>query len=142
MKRATVAVAVAGLLACGVDGPAVPAPDLRVSPGDFELSYGRSAVIGGTGIRLTFRAVDDSRCPTNALILCVFEGTGVAYLDALVGSVEMTLALHTNPAGGPNSTALGGYRLELLELLPVPETVDPIPAESYRARLRVTIAPD
>lgn len=139
MRRLYFITAVALTACLDGDSSTGPAPVLRVAPSsEFELKYGQSAVISGPDMRLTFNAVEDSRCPTNALILCFWAGTGRVYLEVTLGAVELGVALNTNSEGGPVTAAVNGYELRLLDLLPVPETVDPIPPEAYRARLRVT----
>lgn len=139
MRRLLVSAALALTACLDGGGPTGLAPVLRVSESaEFELRYGQTVVISGPDMRLTFQAVEESRCPTNALILCIWAGTGRVFLEVLVGSVELGVVLSTNPEGGSPTALVNGYELRLLTLLPVPETVDPVPAEDYRARLRVT----
>ena len=105
-------------------------PDLDVP---FELEIGERAFVEETGIYLRFVDVaDDSRCPSNALILCVWEGDGAVVVEVEYSQgFTKTDTLHTTL--DPKVLDLGAVILELEGLDPYPETVTPIPLDEYVA---------
>lgn len=106
------------------------APDLDEP---FTLRVGEVARIDAAGLSLRFISVpSDSRCPSNALILCVWEGdAGVAIeLAPLQGDAALD-TLHTTL--DPKTRDLGIGRLRLQRLDPYPQGVTPIPVGEYRA---------
>jgi hypothetical protein len=131
--RATPALVLALLAACSsVAEPGVfaVAPDLDEP---FTLRVGEAARIDAAGLSIRFISVPtDSRCPSNALILCVWEGdAGVAIeLAPLQGDAALD-TLHTTL--DPKSRNVGVGRLRLQRLDPYPEDVTPIPDGEYRA---------
>lgn len=102
------------------------------------LAPGEEALLQGSSLRVRFLEVrQDSRCPST--LTCVWAGRVQASL-----LVSHAGALHSVVLGlwEPDATAVvvGGYRVELQDVLPHPETETPIPAEDYRAVLTITAA--
>jgi hypothetical protein len=96
-------------------------------------AFGERAFVEEAGIYLRFLDVaDDSRCPSNALILCVWEGEGsvVVEVEHALGATQ-TDTLHTRL--DPRLVDLGSAIVELERLDPYPDTVTPIPLEEYVA---------
>jgi len=93
-----------------------------------------------TDLRVSFaQVVEDSRCP--ASVVCVWQGNGAIRLDVTTGGSPQSITLNT--AGGtafPGETSAGGYTFTLVELDPQRKTPDPVPAQQYRATIRVTRA--
>jgi hypothetical protein len=100
---------------------------------EFSLHVGESVSIDGTGLEVRFVEVsEDSRCPSNALILCVWIGDGAVVLDISsesAGSSRVTL--HTTL--DPKDVDAGSVVLSLIRLDPYPEDVGPIPSTEYAA---------
>jgi hypothetical protein len=102
----------------------------------FSLPMGKSAVVNGTGARITFRRVtEDSRCPVD--VTCVWAG------DA-----KIELAISRNGAGDDvrvlsltplnNETSSGSLRIRFVGLAPVPRQSDGSATRAYVAQLVVT----
>lgn len=126
-----------GVAACGSStGPAQDAgPRLDE---EFTLAVGQTVEITATSITLTFRQVAaDSRCPSDALILCVWEGDAEATVAARSGDAPEDLALHTN-AQFDVVAEYDGFHVRLISLDPYPAMTDPIPEEDYRLTLLVS----
>ncbi len=91
-------------------------------------------------LRVSFvEVVEDSRCP--ASVACVWQGNGAIRLDITTGQGAQSVTLNT--AGGasfPREASVSGYTFTLVELDPQRQTPDPIPAQQYRASIRVTRA--
>lgn len=129
------------LSACGggststVEPPLTPTA-VEFSGSDVTLAPGGSVVIDATGLRLTFGGVtNESRCPTNALILCVWEGSARIALRVSSAAGQRDVALETF---APRDTiTVDRYLVRLVRVTPAPVTTDPIPAASYRATLRI-----
>jgi hypothetical protein len=104
----------------------------------FQLRVGEWARVEDAGLELHFVEVgEDSRCPSNALILCVWEGDGAVVVE--IASVEVdarTDTLHTTL--DPKAVDLGSFLLHLERLVPYPEDVTPIPVGEYVASFVLT----
>jgi hypothetical protein len=132
------------ILALGIGCSSIAGPeadiDLAVTADvdvPFALKVGERAFVEQTGIHLRFLEVaNDSRCPSNALILCVWEGDGAIVVEVVHnGEYELTDTLHTTL--DPKVLDLGSGILELQRLEPYPKTVTPILPEEYVATLVV-----
>ncbi len=104
----------------------------------FELRVGEQASVADAGLLVYFVEVsEDSRCPSNALILCVWEGNGAVVVEATpVDGVARMDTLHTTL--DPKTIDVGTFVLELEQLDPYPEDVTPIPVAEYVARFVVS----
>ncbi len=99
----------------------------------FQLRVGERAVIESADLDVRFLEVaGDSRCPSNALILCIWEGDAAIVVETSPKDADaLHHTLHTNLE--PMSVSLGSVRLILQQLDPYPEDVTPIPTGEYRA---------
>ena len=106
----------------------------------FTLRVGESASIAELGVWMRFiQVVEDSRCP--ASVVCVWSGNGAIRLDITTGRGAEPVTLNT--AGGnlfPNEASAAGYTFTLVQLDPQRQTTAEVPAEQYRATIRVTRA--
>jgi hypothetical protein len=103
----------------------------------FQLHIGQGAVVTELDGTVRFvEVVSDSRCPSNALILCVWEGEGVVAVETTptVGETR-TDTLRTQITF--RTVELGDWVLELQDLAPYPETTEPIPVSEYIATFMV-----
>jgi hypothetical protein len=91
-------------------------------------------------LRVAFmQLIEDSRCPSS--VVCVWAGNGAVRLDITSGSGTQSVTLNTT--GGPafpSEATVAGLTFTLVELNPARKTPDPIPAQQYRATIRVTRA--
>ncbi|NIM48623.1 MAG: hypothetical protein GTN62_02805 [Gemmatimonadales bacterium] len=99
----------------------------------FALKVGEWARIDEADLLVRFvEVVSDSRCPSNALILCLWEGDGAVLVEIAPQDGDALLdTLHT--ALDPKAVDLGAVTLELRRLDPYPWDVTPIPVEDYLA---------
>ncbi|MCL4870576.1 MAG: hypothetical protein KJ063_16560 [Anaerolineae bacterium] len=107
----------------------------------FALSAGKSVVVAGTELRLTFtKVVEDSRCPTE--VTCVWAGQAVIEIMVQMGeSAPQSITFSTNPISTElhDTIELSGYTIHLQSLDPYPQSSDtPIPFEDYQAILVVS----
>lgn len=104
----------------------------------FELEVGEAAHFGAAGLEVRLAAIaGDSRCPSNALILCVWEGDAAVVVTVTpVNGKTLSDTLHT--ALEPKAVEVGSYLLRLESLQPYPEDVTPIPIGDYRATFLLT----
>ena len=105
----------------------------------FELRVGEWAFVAQADLRVQFVGVPaDSRCPSKALILCVWEGDGAVLVESVqAGAAPRSDTLHTTL--DPRLLDLGNVALELDRLDPYPETIDPIPSGEYVATFVVRL---
>jgi len=99
----------------------------------FQLRVGEQAVIEGVDLDVRFLDLEnESRCPSNALILCIWEGDAAIVVETSSnGTNVLQHVLHTNLE--PKSVTLGSVRLTLQRLDPYPQDVTPIPLDQYLA---------
>ena len=119
-------------------GPSAPAAQATATLGEtFRLRPGEIASVSGDGVLVNFRTVlADSRCPSEALILCVWEGNAEVQTAVKVGSRAWTWHV-LNTTLEPKRAAEAGYIVTLVELAPYPRTTDPIDPAAYVATYRV-----
>jgi hypothetical protein len=107
---------------------------------EFSLRIGERALLEDLALDVRFLEVaEDSRCPSNALILCVWIGDAAVVIETtpqFADAVHDTL--HTTLE--PKAVQAGTVVLRLVSVDPYPEDVGPIPVEEYRATF-VTEAP-
>lgn len=120
----------------GCSSPADPGPSgtFAAIPNwdePFSLKIGEQAYLEPADVHVRFVAVPtDSRCPSNALILCVWVGDAAVTLEVdPVGGDAVLETLHTTL--DPRSLDVGGGTLQLQRLDPYPEDVSPIPEDAY-----------
>ena len=99
----------------------------------FQLRVGEQAVIEGVDLDVRFVELsNDSRCPSNALILCIWEGDAAIVVETSPKHGDaLQHELHTNLE--PTSVSVGFVRLTLQRLDPYPLGVEPIPSDQYLA---------
>jgi hypothetical protein len=124
------------------------------SPPTMEIALGRTfglknmqiATLPGTDINIRFLgAVDDSRCPIDAI--CIRAGSVTVGLEALIGYFngdmahggEFSLTLGEDPAAAARD--FSGYRLSLLGVTPAPRSDTSWRAEDYEIILRLDAIP-
>ena len=114
------------------------APNSTVPLGtDFTLAPGESAAIDGQSMQLMFVKLNgDSRCPTNALIQCVWGGSAVIAVRTSSNAGTRDLPLETLVTR--DTATVDGFLVRLVSVTPEPLTTDPIPPSSYRATMRIT----
>lgn len=106
----------------------------------FTLKVGQRARIDDAGLALRFvDVVGDSRCPSNALILCVWEGDGAILVEITPLGTGNTRSDTLHTTLDPKWVLLGTRLVELLELAPYPFDVTPIPIDDYRATFTVRL---
>lgn len=129
-------VLVMGLPACG--GPTEVLPGVKIGE-PFVLRVGQSVVLGERQTTLRLGSVlEDSRCPTDSLILCVWAGRVRLHMTiAPLTGDELPFEIHLGD--DPTTVVLGDLRLELLEVLPAAR-LDRIPDREYRATFKLTLA--
>jgi hypothetical protein len=122
---------------------ATTGPEVRTAALDqpFDLRVGERARLDEYGLELHFAEVaQDSRCPSNALILCVWEGDGAVIVEVTpADDATRPDTLHTTL--DPKVVTIGSFALQLVRLDPYPEDVTPIPTDEYRARFVLTRSP-
>ncbi|MDH3292141.1 MAG: hypothetical protein OEO20_13695 [Gemmatimonadota bacterium] len=104
----------------------------------FTLKVGQRARIDDADLAVRFvEVVGDSRCPSNALILCVWEGDGAILVEIapLGGGDARADTLHTTL--DPKWVLMGTVLLELLQVDPYPTDFTPIPLDAYEATFTV-----
>jgi hypothetical protein len=129
-----------GLLALAIacsdpQGPEISG-EYAVHPGlgePFVLEVGERALIAEADLDVRFLEVSaDSRCPSHALILCVWQGDAAVVVETSPQFADAEHhTLHTTL--DPKAVDLGTVTLQLVQLDPYPEDVGPIPIEDYRA---------
>ena len=131
------------LLACAVvvactDAGAPSGPQVSTFPGfgeEFTLRIGEHMEIESVGLDLHFLEVAaDSRCPSNALIRCIWVGDAAVVIESKQGEADaVPVTLHTTLA--PKAVDLGVVTVALVRVDPYPTDVGEIPSGEYRAVL-------
>lgn len=129
MMKLRLSAVVIGVLACAtVDNVIVAEPGTA-----FSLPLGRTATLGETGSRITFKRVtEESRCPTS--VVCVWAG------DA---QIEVTVSRDGGPSasrifslsGLNREGSVGDLFVRFVSLAPYPATPGPITPRAYVAEL-------
>ncbi len=104
----------------------------------FDLPFGQTARIEEAGLEIRFVDVtEDSRCPTNTGIQCVWAGRAVMLFEATQdgGAPESVTATLEGGLSQPVST--GGYTLTVNSLSPEPGAGADVPEDRYVARVTV-----
>ena len=105
--------------------------------GDFTLAPGESVIANPGALTFAFTGVtDDSRCPTNALIQCVWAGSARVSLRVTGRNGSRDVTIETMPLR--DTVTVDRFLVRLVTVAPAKLTTAPIPAASYRATLRVT----
>ncbi|GAB4586020.1 hypothetical protein [Nocardia sp. IFM 10818] len=135
------------LPACGSPAappPAGPGPD--TVPGsvtadlgaDFTLATGATAHLDDDRLTVLFRGVsNDSRCPEEPDIRCVWEGDATIALTVTSNGTAAEHDLNVQPPA--DELAVDSYRIHLVALRPG-GSIETIPQSEYRVDLRVSRA--
>ena len=116
--------------------PSAPASTVPLGT-DFTLAPGESVVVNSGALTLTFVGVtNESRCPTNALIQCVWAGSARTALRASSSAGTRELALET--LATKDTVTVEQFVVTLVAVTPAPVTTDPIPAAAYRGVFRLS----
>jgi hypothetical protein len=119
--------------------PTDPGGSIATRDATIALAVGGSNQVDAN-LRASFaQVVEDSRCP--ASVVCVWQGNGAVRLDVTAGGGAQAITLNT--AGGtafPREASVAGYTFTLVQLDPQRSTPDPVPAQQYRATIRITRA--
>ena len=115
--------------------PTAPASTVPMGT-DFTLAPGESVLVNSGALTLTFVGVtSESRCPTSALIQCVWAGSARIALRATSSAGSRDISLET--VANKDTDTIDHFVVQLVGVTPAPLTSDPIPAAAYRATLRV-----
>jgi hypothetical protein len=128
-------------MGCAAPPPANPAPRAALGK-PVTLAIGQSVMLNDALVTITFTEVsEDSRCPTK--VNCVWTGRATVNLRVQAnGEPAQNIMLSTiHSPEKTNVAEAGGYRIEMTDVQPYPETPDnPISPERYRVTLTVTRA--
>lgn len=105
---------------------------------EITLAPGESAKIDEANLYLKVESLDDSRCPTKALIQCVWAGSVTVRLlaNAINGPDWIrTVDLETMPQR--DTATVAGQLVRLVRVTPERELTDSIPRSQYRVVLQV-----
>jgi hypothetical protein len=124
--------ALAGL-ACR--GPTAPEAARLGEP--FWLPYGSAVRIPVSTGTLRFVALlEDSRCPSGPLIMCVSAGRVRLMIASAQGNGPVTMH-ELRLLDAPSAVSIGGHLVQLVDVAPHPGMEAP-PVSEYRARFLVT----
>jgi hypothetical protein len=113
------------LAACGRDGSAA---DLDAP---IQLAPGQSAVFEEQALEVEFTGIEsDSRCPTD--VTCVWAGEVIVQLAVRSGGKTTQQAVKET-----QSTAVDGYTVTILQVLPARSSSQRIAPADYRVTLKV-----
>lgn len=130
-------VALAALVLSCSSSPTSPGSSHPFHDATIVLPFGSSNQVNADLMVSFAKVVEDSRCP--ASVTCVWQGNGAIRLDITTSSGVQSATLNT--AGGtsfPREASAAGYTFTIVELDPQRQTADPVPAQQYRATIRVT----
>ncbi|MEI9807362.1 MAG: hypothetical protein WDO16_05455 [Bacteroidota bacterium] len=106
----------------------------------IKLSDCADSTFAGETVRLCFDSVvADSRCPKN--VICIWQGAAVGKFTftKLAETHTLTLATITSGPAFRKDTTISGYKIELLDLIPYPETPGSAPPSAeVKAKVKIT----
>ena len=110
-------------------------PPQTVLNKEFDLKYGKKAVIGEEGLYITFKdVVEDSRCPIG--YYCVWAGNGAVLLNIEKRNAD-TLMDTLNTTLEPHTLLYLNYKIILKKLKPYPAADTLIEKKDYIVTLLV-----
>jgi hypothetical protein len=122
----------------------VPSPSsefrLAARPGqEFTVANGTVVDVADLGLVLRVMDLTDSRCPTKALVQCVWAGSVRVHVQASQ-TPGFAVVQDVYPETAPNreSVTVFGRTLTLVRVTPEKETLDEIPKGEYRLTFRVS----
>jgi len=90
---------------------------------DFKIKYGQELTVKGTGLKVKFESVEDSRCPKD--VTCVWAGDAKVVITVRRGNAkESKMELHTST----QLTQAGKYQRYVIKLV----ALDPYPRTSVK----------
>jgi hypothetical protein len=111
-----------------------PKSDLALNQ-STTIRNGQTLLNSEPAVSLKFDAVqNDSRCPIDAT--CISAGNAAVQFILTSGDSTQSFILNTDTA--PVDSAAFGYRVELLELTPLPSSSKPLDPKEYSAKVKVT----
>jgi hypothetical protein len=123
---------------CAAPPPANPAPRAVLGQ-PVTMAIGQSVMLNDALVTITFIGMsEDSRCPTQ--VNCVWSGRAVANFRVQAnGEPAQNIVLSTiHSPEKTNVASVAGYRIEMTDVQPTPETPDnPISPDRYRVMLVV-----
>lgn len=107
------------------------------SPHEVILRLDEEKTVGASTVHVHFiRVEEDSRCPVDELVRCIWEGRGVVSVGVWAGTgPRYALTLETRAIG--STTRWNGLRITLLELTPAATWNPPTDPGAYAVRLLV-----
>ena len=104
---------------------------------DVTLAPGQAVIVNPDALQVTFVGVtSESRCPTNALIQCVWAGSAKIALNVASAAARRDVSIETQALH--DTVTVDRYLVQLVSVMPAPVTLDPIPPSTYRATVRIT----
>ncbi len=116
-----------GGLACDSASPTDPSGGSNV----VRVSFSKRATAFPSNLSLQFTHIEDSRCPSDAN--CIDSGQADVTLLAWSGSEflgEVTLTDRPGLSPYPQSATLGSYRVQVVRVLPFPDSSFDPPSQS------------
>ncbi len=106
----------------------------------FNVQSQQEVIVRGSGLRMKFTEVNDSRCPRN--VTCVWAGNAAVKLDvSFRGRDRQTITLNTTGTTTMlREQIYHGYRIRLLAVNPYPVSGQPSKAGDYVITLKVSRA--
>lgn len=103
----------------------------------FELKMGGSAVVADQDLKLTLTGVpEDSRCPK--FVNCIQEGKVVITVSAAIDGKAQVVEMSRKPSDkSPTSATIGGFKLQLYDVMPYPENGKKTLPTDYSARFAI-----
>lgn len=102
------------------------------------LGYHETVIVPTSAGTIRFAEVlEDSRCPSDDFIVCVWAGRVRLELTASGFGGDRTVH-ELRLLDQPGSITLGGFVIELLDVDPPRSHADPAPLSRYRAQLLIT----
>ena len=110
---------------------------------EITLRVGGSAELHAANLRVGFSSViSDSRCPTKALIQCVWAGSVIVAIDVgPINGERPTELVKLETVAGKDTATVQGHLIRLVKVLPEKEHIEPIRTELYRVVLMVDGSP-
>lgn len=105
---------------------------------EITLAPGGTAKIDEANLYLKVESLNDSRCPTRALIQCVWAGSvRVRLLASAINGPDWIRTMDLETVTPRDTATVSGQLVRLVRVTPERETVDSIPLPQYRVVLQV-----
>ena len=90
---------------------------------DFTLAVGQTAILSGEGLSIRLAKIEDSRCPNDPAVNCVWEGMVVTSLVFKTEGEESSTEDDLNSFNKKELT-YNGLKIELIDVSPYPKSTD------------------